>query len=423
MPQSEPELPFVGLDAIFPNSMKVAETVPLGKMKSLGSRFRTGDVLYGRLRPYLNKVWHADHDGACSGELLVLRPSGALDPKFLTYRLHSHEFVDFASHTVAGDRPRLDFKQLAAFKTALPPIETQRRIVARIDELFSELDDGEEELAQAQAELKRATASLCHAAFTGRLTANWRDREGNEEQAATLLVEVGVERRALWDATVNKRGRQYSDPPGPDSRVLSLPITWEEVRMEQLGLVESGQTPKGIEELIADAGEVPWFKVSSMNVEGNEQSLSSSSWWLTREDARSLGLRVRPAGTIVFPKRGGAIFTNKKRRLARPGAYDLNVMGFIATPSVREYCWHYFRHLDLSTISDGSNVPQINYFDVADLVLGLPPARELTVVTDELLRGLAGIDELETELAEALNSSSTLRQSILAAAFRGELVQ
>src|SRR4051812_47988011 len=95
-PQSERELPFVGLDAIAPASMKVDDTVPFGIMKSLGSRFQAGDVLYGRLRPYLNKVWHADREGACSGELLVLRANRELEPRFLAYRLHSREFVDYA---------------------------------------------------------------------------------------------------------------------------------------------------------------------------------------------------------------------------------------------------------------------------------------------------------------------------------------
>ncbi len=109
LPDPASTIPFVGMDAIAPHSMVVTATQPFGSMRSAASAFAPGDVLYGRLRPYLNKVWRATFGGACSGELIVIRPSAELDAAYLTYLLHGHDFVDFASHAVAGDRPRIDF--------------------------------------------------------------------------------------------------------------------------------------------------------------------------------------------------------------------------------------------------------------------------------------------------------------------------
>jgi type I restriction enzyme S subunit len=268
----------------------------------------------------------------------------------------------------------------------------------------------------------RARHSLSHAAFSGRLTADWRARQPTKSCASDLLNTIIGERQALWRAMDRSRGKAYPLPLAPTQSGASLPPTWVNVRLEQIGIIESGQTPKGIETVVASSGEIPWFKVSSMNDARSDGILSESSWWVSKDEARKLGLHVRPAGTIVFPKRGGAIATNKKRQLGRPGAYDLNVMGFIPAPSVADYCLNFFKHLDLSTISDGSNVPQINYFDVADLLVGLPPADELEVVTSLLSEGIEGIDSLAEDVRLAATSLTDLRQSILAAAFRGELV-
>jgi type I restriction enzyme S subunit len=64
-----------------------------------------------------------------------------------------------------------------------------------------------------------------------------------------------------------------------------------------------------------------------MNTRGNEKFMHHSSVALTDEEAAQLRINVQPAGTIIFPKRGGAIATNKKRILVKPSAYDLNTVG------------------------------------------------------------------------------------------------
>src|SRR5208283_2119744 len=102
-----------------------------------GNRFYPGDVLYGRLRPYLNKTAIANAEGACSGELLVLVPMPAIDARYLQYFLHSRRFVGLVSATTSGDRPRVSFETITAFAIPLAPFPEQRRIVARIDALFA----------------------------------------------------------------------------------------------------------------------------------------------------------------------------------------------------------------------------------------------------------------------------------------------
>jgi hypothetical protein len=163
-PRSDGALPFVGMDDIEPHGLKVLRTRPFAEMRSLGNRFRSGDLLYGRLRPYLNKTAVAVGDGACSGELRVLEPTPALDARYLQYYLHSQRFVGWVSATTSGDRPRVGFETLAGFAIPLVPLPEQRRIVARIDALFTEIAEGEAALAEARKGLPEPRSQKSSAA-------------------------------------------------------------------------------------------------------------------------------------------------------------------------------------------------------------------------------------------------------------------
>lgn len=129
-------------------------------MRSAANRFHCGDVLYSRLRPYLNKVHRATTNGLCSAEFIVLPPTEALDADFLRYRLNASDFVRFANALDEGDRPRVDFGQISAFEFWLPPLPTQHRIVQAIEEKLSRLDAAQSALLRAQANLKRYRASV-----------------------------------------------------------------------------------------------------------------------------------------------------------------------------------------------------------------------------------------------------------------------
>jgi type I restriction enzyme, S subunit len=87
---------------------------------------------------------------------------------------------------------------------------------------------------------------------------------------------------------------------------------WTWATLEEVGTISSGQTPKGMTEEALPDGEYPWFKVSSMNDEANREHMIKSEWYLSQNAISKLGMNIASAGTIVFPKRGGSILTNKK---------------------------------------------------------------------------------------------------------------
>jgi type I restriction enzyme S subunit len=134
-------------------------------------------------------------------------------------------------------------------------------------------------------------------------------------------------------------------------------------------------------------------------------------------------LRVRPAGTVIFPKRGGAIATNKKRILLEPAVFDLNTMGLVPSEAlVPKFLLYWLETKDLASLADGSNVPQINVPDVAPLEVPVPPPDEQQRVVEELEAQLSTLDASQQAIERAQRRSAALRRSILEHAFAGRLV-
>jgi len=126
----------------------------------------------------------------------------------------------------------------------------------------------------------------------------------------------------------------------------------------------------------------------------------------------------------VFPKRGGAIATNKKRRLGIHACVDLNTMAATDYPENvnPDYVWYWFQTIDLASISDGSNVPQINNHNVDPLLFPMRSFDEQSEIVAILEAALTQADYLEQLMQESLVRSEILRQSILKRAFEGKLV-
>lgn len=445
-PADFPELPFIGMDHVEPNTTRIVGFVSSREMKSSASRFYKDDVLYGRLRPYLNKVAQPGFDGLASAEFMVFEGNELIDPGFLRYRLHARDFVNFASHLNEGDRPRVSFAQIGAFEVLVPPPEEQRRIVERIELLFDEIDRGVEGLRDAQRAIVLYRRSLLRSAFEGRLTAEWRVENADKVEAPdALLARIEKERESAyekalgnWETAIfewRKEGKKRKKPAKPKRpkfsttqplfAVLSvpkLPDDWLAVKLVAVLDIVSGSTPRGIDS--CRGTDTPFFRIADMNVEGNETNLRHASLNLSIEEVRTYSLTVFPAETTVFPKRGGAILTNKKRRLQQPSCFDLNTMGLVnqTTTVLQRFSWFWMLGVDLSTICDGSNVPQINNKNVEPLSFPICSPAEQAEIVHILDARLEAADALSSEINANFNRAEALRQSILKRAFSGKLV-
>ena len=147
------------------------------------------------------------------------------------------------------------------------------------------------------------------------------------------------------------------------------PFRWEQCTIGECCTLKSGTSLAS--EIENEGGPVPYIKVGDMNYPGNERYITTSSRYVSEATA---GKGLFEIGSILFPKRGGAIGTNKKRMTKLPVCADLNVMGVSSKGRLRpEYLLAYFDMIDLGALSDGSSVPQINNKNIAPLVICLPP--------------------------------------------------
>ncbi len=143
--------------------------------KSTKNRFNRGDVLYGKLRPYLNKILIADHDGYCTTEIIPLKSNLAIDGRFLFYWLKHPVFLSYVESVSHGlNMPRLGTESGKQAPFILAPLNEQKRIADKLDQLLAKVDNCRERLDRIPLILKRFRQSVLAAATTGQLTEEWR---------------------------------------------------------------------------------------------------------------------------------------------------------------------------------------------------------------------------------------------------------
>lgn len=157
-------------------------------------------------------------------------------------------------------------------------------------------------------------------------------------------------------------------------------------------------------------------KVSDMNLPGNEKYINSTANTLTIDSARSARIKVHPVGTVVFPKIGGAIATNKRRVLIRPTAIDNNCLGIV--PS--QHCstdWLYLvlRSIDFTTYQAGTSVPALNQSAISGIPVTLPPLAEQHRIVAKVDELLALCDELEDLLRKRESTRDRLLSAVISA--------
>ena len=111
-------------------------------------------------------------------------------------------------------------------------------------------------------------------------------------------------------------------------RLGDVPAHWDLVALKRIGRFTSG-AGFPIEEQGHQNQVLPFFKVSDMNLPGNDKVLTTWNNSVSHETAARLGATIFPSGTIIFPKVGGALLTNKRRVIERPSCIDNNLMGCI----------------------------------------------------------------------------------------------
>ncbi|MDA0307524.1 MAG: restriction endonuclease subunit S [Proteobacteria bacterium] len=202
MPNDCPDAPFIGMDCISKDGMKPSFLYKFNELTSAGNAFFQGNILYGRLRSYLNKTYLAEYDGVASGEFIVLDSMRAVDSKFLHLILHAHHFVDWATNQAAGDKPRVKYDQISQYVFGIPSLREQQKIVEEIESKFSVIDQLEKDIAENLKRCELLRQSILKKAFSGQLVA----QDPNDEPASELLKRIKTEKAAQAPTKQKKEG-------------------------------------------------------------------------------------------------------------------------------------------------------------------------------------------------------------------------
>jgi type I restriction enzyme S subunit len=342
------------------------------------------------------------------------------ETKYLFYFLlyHRPELIKLGA---GGAQPNISQGIIRDIEVPLPPLPEQRRIVARIEELFSRLDAGVAALRHAKAQLQRYRQSVLAAAVTGQLTQAWREQHPDTEPSVKLLKRVLEQRLEQWDG----KGK-YRDALGPDrpSALPEIPANWIWTTLDSLCISKVGNAFKSAQ--FKDAGV---RLLRGENIEPGALRWANTRYWPESNIAEFQDLLVDQGDVIIAMDRplissGLKVAVAKKEDtpcLLVQRVTRLRPIGPITSTFI-------FTNINTKRFVDqlignqtGTQIPHITEKGIRCFAIPLPPLAEQHQIVAEVEARTTAIDHLEAELDRQITRSNRLRQSTLKSAFNGSL--
>lgn len=259
-------------------------------------------------------------------------------------------------------------------------------------------------------------ASILQYAIQGKLVEQ-RPEEGTGEE---LYRQIQAEKQRLIKEGKIKKEKALPEI-AEDEIPFDIPDSWKWCRITDCGVFISGYTPKPVE--LTSEGVVPYFKVSDMNTTGNELFLINTESYL-----KSSNPKCFLKNTIVYPKNGGAVFTNKKRILSQNSVVDLNTGGYYPIePLDLMFVYIFFSNIDFRKCYKGTALPTIDMDRLKSKWFPLPPLAEQKRIVAKIEELLPYVDRYAAayEKLEQFNAKfpEDMKKSILQYAIQGKLVE
>lgn len=377
------------LEDIEKNTSKILQRLTFRQRQSKSSKnqFLAGDVLYGKLRPYLNKVVRADQDGYCTTEIIPIRPTEIVEGAYLFYWLKTPTFIDYVTSVSHGlNMPRLGTAAGKQAPFVLAPLPEQKRIAGKLDAVLARIDDCRSHLDQIPAILKRFRQSVLAAATSGRLAEEWRVvQSGHENEWPTVSVASVAE--TVFDGPFGSH-LKTADYSEDGVRV---------VRLENIGSLQFLSDKKTYipEEKYAD--------LYRHTLQGGDVLFSS----FVDEEVR----------VCIFPSNLETKSINKADVFCIRTKSTVCDSRFLA---IRLACRT--TYMALREQVHGATRPRINLKQLRSFEFQLPALDEQIEIVRRVESLLAWADRIEARYSTARSQIERFTPSLLAKAYRGELV-
>lgn len=346
--------------------------------------FRSGDIAITKLGDPLGKAAMVPNSftyGVIVADIVRIRPDSAyVNDRYLTYGINSPLLAKaLAGLTKGTTRPRVNLGHIRSLQIPTAPLLEQKRIADKLDTVLTRVSVINTSLAGVASLLKRFRQSVLAAATSGRLTEDWRNSAGS---------------RNVW---------QTSD-------------------VQSVAQVGTGSTPLRSNPGFFSSNGTPWVTSAATSSE----IVTEAKEYVTPEAIAAHRLKVFPVGTLLVAMYGEGKTRGQVTQLGIPAAINQACAAIVVdeTKMLSDFVKLALQanYLEMRVLAEGGNQPNLNLAKVKGFPLPLPSREEQTEIVRRVETLFAFADRLEARLQTAQTSLDRLTPSLLAKAFRGELV-
>ena len=435
------EVSFVSMPSVEAETgvIDVSNTRRFAEVKKGYTGFMEGDVLFAKITPCMENGKMAlvpalkNNLGFGSTEFHVFRVGQNLEKKFLYYYVSSKQVRFDAEHNMTGavGQKRVPTSYISDYQILVPPLEQQKLIVTKIEELFSELDSGIASLKTAQEQLKIYRQALLKHAFEGKLTEQWRkDNADQLETPEQLLARIQTERETRYQQQLNdwkqavkdwevkgKEGKKPSKPTkfkptqNAEEQDFQIPTKWALAELSTLayesvlGKMLDKQKNTGVDQDYLGNINVRWGYFDLNNLKQMKIEETEESRYSLNQGDLVVCEGGEPGRCAIWKGENGVIFIQKALHRIRFTESYLPTFAYYyltyAVPLERVV-----KHLT------GTGLGKVQ-FPICSLA-------EQQEIVSQLEEKLSIIEQNEKEIESALAKAELLRQSILKKVFSGQ---
>lgn len=342
----------------------------------------------------------------CIGRgLAAIRPDDSLDLKYLLYYFRYFE-TQLSAKGTGTTFKAINQKLIKNLEIPIPPLNEQSRIVAHIEELFSELDKAVGTLKTTKEQLEVYRQAVLKAAFEGKYTKWWRKNHNvsaNEEYCE-----------------LRKENQVFKDTSGDENELsLNIPDEWMKVRLGEIFDVEVGATPSRQHAEYWN-GSIPW--VSSGEVRFT--TINKTREMITDIGLKNASTNLQPIGTVLLAMIGEGKTRGQSAILNIPAAHNQNTAAILVSKTLCQPKYiYYFLQLNYENtrrVGSGNNQKALNKERVRAIRVPFAPIAEQSIIVKEIEKRLSICENIEQTVNTALAQADTMRRSILKQAFEGK---
>ena len=378
---------YIDIDSIDNRNQRVVEPKVL-RVDEAPSRARrkvhSGDTVFSMVRPYLKNIAYIDetlNDCIASTGFFVCKPSGFVNSKFLYWMMVSPYVVDGLNRYMKGDNsPSIRKDDVENYKYPLPPLKTQQRIVDHIESLFAKLDQAKEKAQQALATSESRKAAILHQAFTGQLTAHWREENG-----------VSMD-------------------------------SWEEMALKDCGKWNGGGTPSMQHPEYWEDGDILW--ISSKDMKSDE--IEDTMMYVNMVGVENSSAKYIEEPSLLFVTRSGILRRTLPIAMVKQ-PFTVNQDLKVLTPRqgidlayLFWVCKAHEQKMLKTCMKSGTTVESINFSALKQFEVPIASVKEQQEIVRILDTLMANERRIQQAVETILQQIDDTKKSILAKAFRGE---